>query len=508
MIKLQGSNGMRSTLIEASGSKTFFVCLTSIDYHNVGHMLCKLIGLEPLFVAVLYNPPEKSKYRISIEDTQKLFRFFEETCSKRLLFTGDFNMPRTNWSSYDSVDDYENQIASLVFDLNLKYNIDFNTTKKSCLDLVFCNENSIINDTKLCGKLSRFSVHFPITINVSINGEIPEKLSTRYFSYCNCDFDALNEDIIANPFEPYCYSNVDVNTNLWYEWIFQLIEKHVPIRTKNRQLLPPWTSAGTSHHMSMIKTERRKLRKKGLCTSEKLKRLTEECDQLQTNDRVDYEQKVFASRLKGRIFKYFKNLKRDSLPPVMKSESLKKEATTDLERANLFNNYFATVVTDDDYEYFQPSEQHVYRKNDIRITEDLIKTELRSLDISKIRGHDSIPPILFKKCGGQLLRPFEICSIISSDWANFHLHGRLELSVRYTKMVTKEVSNYRPVTLLNIISKSFEKFIFAPIYTAFASLISSFQFGFRPRRSVVLQLLNRLPHIYSYLLTLELERLC
>ena len=91
---------------------------------------------------------------------------------------------------------------------------------------------------------------------------------------------------------------MDVNTNLWYEWIFQLIGKYVPIRTKNRQLLPPWTSAGTSHHMNMIKAERRKLRKKGLCTSEKLKRLIEECDQLQTNDRVDYEQKVFASRLK------------------------------------------------------------------------------------------------------------------------------------------------------------------------------------------------------------------
>ena len=32
------------------------------------------------------------------------------------------------------------------------------------------------------------------------------------------------ENDIANPFEPYCYSNVDVNTNLWYEWILKLIE--------------------------------------------------------------------------------------------------------------------------------------------------------------------------------------------------------------------------------------------------------------------------------------------
>ena len=138
---------------------------------------------------------------------------------------------------------------------------------------------------------------------MSINSKVAEKLSTGYFSYCNCDFQALNEDIIANPSEPYSYSNVDVNTNLWYEWILKLIEKHVPIRTKNRQLLPPWTSDETSHHMNKIKTERRKLQKRGLCSSEKLKKLTEECDQLQTIDRVEYEQRLFASRHKGRIFK-------------------------------------------------------------------------------------------------------------------------------------------------------------------------------------------------------------
>ena len=127
-----------------------------------------------------------------------------------------------------------------------------------------------------------------------------------------------------------------------------MIEKHVRIRTTNTQLLPPGTSAETSHHMNKIKTEQKNLQKKGLCTSEKLKKLTEDCDQLQTNDRVDYEQTLFASRHKGRIFKYLKSLEKDSLPPVIKSESLKREVSTDLEKANLFNNYFATVVTDDD----------------------------------------------------------------------------------------------------------------------------------------------------------------
>ena len=190
----------------------------------------------------------------------------------------------------------------------------------------------------------------------------------------------------------------------------------------------------------------------------------------------------------------------NNLPPVKKSESLKKEASTDLEKANLFNTYFATVVTDDDYEYFEPSEQHNFEENDIIITEDLIKAELKSLNISKSRGHDSIPRILLKKCGGS------IATSLRNLFSNINRLNKISsawktgiVSLIYNDGDKREISNHRPVTLWNMIPKSFEKFIFAPIYTAFAHCISSFQFGFRPGRSVVLQLLYSLSHIYSHL---------
>ena len=252
--------------------------------------------------------------------------------------------------------------------------------------------------------------------------------------------------------------------------------------------------------MNKIKNERRKLQKKGLCTSEKLKKLTEECDQLQINGRVKYEQKLFASRHKGQIHKYLKSLKKDSLPPVIKSENLKREASTDLKKTNFFNNYFATVVTGDGYNYFDPNEQRNFGENDISITEDLIKTELKSLNISKSRGQDSIPPILFKRCGGSTATSLKnlFCNIkrlrkFPSAWRT----GIVSPIYNYDDK--REVLNYRRVTLLNIVAKSFEKFIFEPIYAGFADRISNSQFDFRPRLSVVLQLLYSLSHIYSHL---------
>ena len=157
-------------------------------------------------------------------------------------------------------------------------------------------------------------------------------------------------------------------------------------------------------------------------------------------------------------------------------------------------------MTDEGYEYFKPSEQHNFGENDISITEDLIKTELMLLNISKSRGQDSIPPILLKRCGGSLATSLENLfsnikrlSKIPSAWKTGIV------SPNYKDSDRKEFSNFRPVTQLNIFAKSFEKFIFAPLYTEFADRISNLQFGFRPRRSVVLQLLYSLSHIYSQL---------
>ena len=157
-------------------------------------------------------------------------------------------------------------------------------------------------------------------------------------------------------------------------------------------------------------------------------------------------------------------------------------------------------MTDDGYKYFDPSEQRNFWGNDISITEDLTKTELKSLNISKSRGQDSIPPIFFNRCGGSTATSLKnlFCNI--KRLREFpSARGTGIVSPIYKSGDKREVLNYRPVTLLNIVAKTFEKFIFEPIYTAFADRISNSQFDFRPRLSVVLQLLYSLSHIYSHL---------
>ena len=52
---------------------------------------------------------------------------------------------------------------------------------------------------------------------------------------------------MQNPSLPYCFSNVDVVVDLWYDWLHKTLEKHIPKKTKHRMCLPPWVSNETSN---------------------------------------------------------------------------------------------------------------------------------------------------------------------------------------------------------------------------------------------------------------------
>ena len=75
-----------------------------------------------------------------------------------------------------------------------------------------------------------------------------------------------------------------------------------------------------------------------------------------------------------------KSLKRDNLPPMIQSEATNCEARSDEEKAKLFNSYFASVVTDDDYEYFEPPSVHRFGNIQLEPSETEIRAELERLN--------------------------------------------------------------------------------------------------------------------------------
>ena len=68
----------------------------------------------------------------------------------------------------------------------------------------------------------------------------------------------------------------------------------------------------------------------------------------------------------------------------MKCEATNSEARTDEDKARLFNEFFESVVTDEDYACFEPSRKHSYGKSEVAIGEARIMTELEKLDPNRI----------------------------------------------------------------------------------------------------------------------------
>ena len=108
------------------------------------------------------------------------------------------------------------------------------------------------------------------------------------FSYCNGDYDLLIEQILEKPADTYCWSNVNVTLNHWYNWLSSLFKKCIPKRTKDRSSLPPWTRQTTSNLIKRLHTARKKYTE----FHPKVLHLIEQTETNAEMDKDDYEQSL------------------------------------------------------------------------------------------------------------------------------------------------------------------------------------------------------------------------
>ena len=111
-----------------------------------------------------------------------------------------------------------------------------------------------------------------------------------------------------------------------------------------------------------------------------------------------------------------------------------------------------------------------------------VRRELRNLNPSKATGPDGIPAIVLKECADDLARPlsmlFSLCFRNACQPASWKIANVVPIFKKNSKSLP---NNYRPVSLLPIISKIMERII-NKVLTNFLekhSVLSNRQFGFR-----------------------------
>ena len=214
----------------------------------------------------VYLPPSDSNYAYTIDDLVRLFNFIQ--CQQKkfdeLVIYGDFNFSSINWKTMSSEKSLATTFLSLMEKNNLLQLITFNTSATGILDLILVTKGvSAVTLEILPNYESLFNVsnHFPILFTFSLqcpNWQRTSPCDDIVYSFCNADFDRFKEHIEINPFNSYCWSNVDILVDQWYKWLEKIIKQTVPQRTKHRCMLPPWISKETSHLIKCLQTKRRR----------------------------------------------------------------------------------------------------------------------------------------------------------------------------------------------------------------------------------------------------------
>ena len=166
------------------------------------------------------------------------------------------------------------------------------------------------------------------------------------------------------------------------------------------------------------------------------------------------------------------------------------------EKAELFNSFFSKqcpLISNNSSlpNYINYTTEK--RLSTVALSVESIGKIIQNLDSNKAHGHDNISIRMLKICGDSIYEPLEtsfrqalLTGVFPSEWKKGNI-------VPVHKKCDKQnIKNYRPVSLLPICGKIFERLIFNEMFNFFTSnnLISPNQSGFKPGDSCINQLLS------------------
>ena len=168
--------------------------------------------------------------------------------------------------------------------------------------------------------------------------------------------------------------------------------------------------------------------------------------------------------------------------------------SSDKEKANISNQYFASVFTKEDALYDKVIPDRTECKlNDIDINEDMVKKKLLKLKVLQSKGPDGIHPRVLKELASVICIPLAIIFKTSIRSGTLPDEWKLANVTAIHKNGHRQIAgNYRPVSLTSVVCKVLESIVREQVINHMKSnkLFSNKQFEFIGGRSTTLQLLR------------------
>ena len=207
-------------------------------------------------------------------------------------------------------------------------------------------------------------------------------------------------------------------------------------------------------------------------------------------DQEDYAEKTFAGRNFSDAFKFIKIDKEpQAMPPVVKW--FRESASTQLEKANLFNRFFASVFLCE--QSLVPCSRTECLVEPMLCTAEEVSDNFSSLKIKKATGLDEIPKIFLKNCSELLCVSLNLLlgkilnkGVFLTEWKTSFV------CPLYKERDRSSAEQNWPISLLSNVSNVFGRIAFNRIHESTQHLLFDNQYGFRKKRSTSVQLLWRM----------------
>lgn len=466
-----------------------------------------------LVVGVCYRPPTAN------EVTDKgLCDLIGKLNKGLVLIMGDFNL-HIDWNGMRGERGVDTKFLDFFNGAFLYQHVTKPTRGDNTLDLIFSSEENLVEEVSV-GEHFHTSDHQVIRWSTLIKdgGKYPLHPGRR--NYFRADYEAIRKEIAELDILGQIRGlGVEESWKVFREKMEAVIRTRIPLQKQSGKKRPWVTRKVIRTRRAKAKAWNKYQRERDAATDGSAQDRDGKLDELHrryvgkrnaANTAVkaaikDYEHKL-ASNIKvdsKSFYAYARNKQksRGSIGPIL--NSLGELTTEDLEMAESFNDYFASVFTQENLlncpvpeKLFLGSAEEEAR--DITITKEEIIEQLRRLKIDKSPGPDDLHPKFLHEvrheigeCLAQIMNESLKSGVVPRGWRD-----AIVVPI-FKKGSRKETANYRPVSLTSIICKVFEKIIQKELVNHLTAnnIIRDSQHGFTKGRSCLSNLLDFLEEV-------------
>ena len=459
---------------------------------------------KPITVGVIYRPPSGSVDTFNSE----LKNIINYLNTKNAYIMGDYNINLHNMQDTAS-QEYEELILSQgLFPLISIATHEKPNCQKTCIDNIICNS---LENVVITGAIpNHIGHHHPIfTISSIKNPNIfnNEKL-TIYYEYSQENLSELNEEL-KNTTEKFndIPCSFEKFNNVFHQCLDKTCKLEKPKITKRNRVTNPWITRGLINAIAkkdrLYKNWKKSINRKNKHGDTKL------YEQYKTHRKIvknliikakkshyskEFEKHSGNSKKTWEIINKLRGKNKNNLKPsfVIDNERIICRRII----ADKFNNYFVSLASNLNREAYDgipsenipPFESYMFPPCRSSIfLEDCSMEEVKEIISDFDSRKSSDIPVTVIKATNDSISP-----ILSKLYNNCMINGTFPDILKVGKIIPiykkgnpENIENYRPISILPIFGKIFEKIIYNRLYSFIASkgILTECQFGFRKNHS-------------------------